>query len=209
MTQSLTLEKLSERHPGLTSALGDTYAEAASVCFSRHHQSPVTLTIRHRGANTACDLAFTTPDQRVQNAHANEIDATEAGAYGVSLAAVDEAVGLVAVRRTETLTGADWYVAPPGKTFEDLEDCVRLEVSGVSAGTSSEVQRRLTEKIAQTARGQSNLPAIAAVVGFNRFSRWRDSRPSRTGSQSLGLADVSRPLLHGQISRRAITRELH
>jgi hypothetical protein len=39
-------------------------------------------------------------------------------------------------------------------------------VSGISAGTSSDVNRRLQEKIAQAAKGKSNLPAIAAVVGF-------------------------------------------
>ena len=29
------------------------------------------------------------------------------------------------------MTGADYYVAPPGNSPEDLEDCLRLEVSGV------------------------------------------------------------------------------
>ena len=70
------------------------------------------------------------PDVRTLNAHANEIDATEAGAYGVSLAAVEAISGLVAVRRAETLTGADWYIAPQGTDADDLESCIRLEVSG-------------------------------------------------------------------------------
>jgi hypothetical protein len=109
---------------------------------------------------------FTVPDARVRRAHSNEIDATEIGAYGVSLAAIEEVAGLVAVRRAETLTGADWYVAPNGTDIEDLEHCLRLEVSGVSAGVSADIVRRLREKIAQAARGDSNLPAIAAVVGF-------------------------------------------
>jgi hypothetical protein len=111
-------------------------------------------------------ISFPVPDARISNAHANEIDATEAGAYGVSLAAVEAVAGLFAVRRAETLTGADWYIAPAGVSADDLEDCIRLEVSGTSSGGSSEVSRRLQEKIAQTARGKSNLPAMAAVVGF-------------------------------------------
>jgi hypothetical protein len=73
---------------------------------------------------------------------------------------------MVAVRRAETRTGADWYIAPEGELLEDLESCVRLEVSGTNAGTSSDVSRRLQEKIAQAAKGNSNLPAIAAVIGF-------------------------------------------
>ena len=88
------------------------------------------------------------------------------GAYGVSLAAVEVEAQLVAVRRAETLTGADWYVAPMGTEPDDLESCFRLEVSGVNIGGRSVVDARLQQKIAQTRRGTSNLPAIAAVVGF-------------------------------------------
>lgn len=164
--QHLRIDALHERHPGLTQALGDTYTEAASVCFARHHAPPVIMLVKN-GSNEEDRLVnFTIPDTQVQNAHANEIDATEAGAYGVSLAAVETVVGLVAVRRAETLTGADWYVAPSGILSDDLENCLRLEVSGINAGTSADVQRRLAQKVAQAARGQSNLPAIAAVVGF-------------------------------------------
>jgi hypothetical protein len=164
--KSLALDGLHERHTGLTPALGQSYTEAASVCFSRHHQPPVALALKHGGGDERRELNFAVPDARTRNAHANEIDATEAGAYGVSLAAVEAVAGLVAVRRAETLTGADWYVAPDGSSSDDLEKCLRLEVSGVNAGASAEIQRRLREKIAQAARGQSNLPAIAAVVGF-------------------------------------------
>ena len=57
-------------------------------------------------------------------------------------------------------------MAPHDSDSYDLGKCLRLEVSGVNAGASAEIQRRLREKVAQAARGQSNLPAIAAVVGF-------------------------------------------
>lgn len=162
----LKLEGLHERHPGLTQPLADSYAEAASVCWSRHHQPPVTVALKHNDTDSLHVVNFALPDTRIRNAHANEIDATEAGAYGVSLAAVEAAIGLVAVRRAETLTGADWYVAPSGTDIEDFENCIRLEVSGISAGASGDIKRRLRDKVAQAARGESNLPAIAAVVGF-------------------------------------------
>jgi hypothetical protein len=162
----LALDRLHERHPGLTPSLGQSYVEAACVCFSRHHNPPVAVALKHSGGDERRELDFTVPDARTRNAHANDIDATEIGAYGVSLAAVEAVTGLVAVRRAETLTGADWYVAPHDSDSYDLERCLRLEVSGVNAGASAEIQRRLREKVAQAARGQSNLPAIAAVVGF-------------------------------------------
>src|ERR1039458_10418535 len=153
--ETLRLDGLHERHPGITQALGESYVEAAAVCWSRHHQPPINVTLNHADKSESRIVNFVVPDIRVRNAHANEIDATETGAYAVSLAAVEEVAGLVAVRRAETLTGADWYVAPTGAEFEDLETCIRLEVSGISAGASGEIKRRLREKIAQAARGES------------------------------------------------------
>src|ERR1039458_150453 len=164
--ETLRLDGLHERHPGITQALGESYVEAAAVCWSRHHQPPINVTLNHADKSESRIVNFVVPDIRVRNAHANEIDATETGAYAVSLAAVEAVVGLVAVRRAETLTGADWYIAREGTEIEDLESCIRLEVSGINAGSSSDVRRRLGEKVAQAARGQSNLPAMAAVVGF-------------------------------------------
>jgi hypothetical protein len=82
------------------------------------------------------------------------------------LAAVELSNGLVAVRRAETETGADYYVAPKGRMQFDLEECWRLEVSGVDRGPEDTVRQRLRAKLAQAARGHSNLPALAGVVGF-------------------------------------------
>lgn len=166
----LKLDFLHERHVGLTSALGGTFEEAAAVCFSRHHASPVELEVVRREGSSTHQVEFVTPDQRVLNAWANEIDTTESGAYGVSLAAVEAEEQLVAVRRAETLTGADWYVAPIGVNAEDLEGCFRLEVSGIDAGGRTVIEARLRQKVEQTKRGNSNLPAIASVVGFKALA---------------------------------------
>ena len=106
------------------------------------------------------------PDERIKRAWANEIDTTEAGAYACILAAVELANGLVAVHRAHTKTGADYYVTPSGSSLEDLENCIRLEISGLDKGNESSVARRLDEKKEQAAAGASNLPAMAGVVGF-------------------------------------------
>lgn len=74
---------------------------------------------------------------------------------------------MVAVARAETSTGADYYLGPPGHSGEDLEGCWRLEVSGINAGTPSDVAARLREKVAQAQAGNSNLPALAGVIGFS------------------------------------------
>lgn len=169
-TRKLQLESLHERHIGLTPVLGDAFCEAASVCLSRHHNSPVNIDIANNGGTKARSVEFQKPDVRVLNAWANENDTTEWGAYGICLAAVEVEEELVAVKRAETLTGSDWYVAPIGTQPDDLERCFRLEVSGVDAGGRSAVEARLQQKVNQTKRGASNLPAIASVVGFKERS---------------------------------------
>ena len=82
------------------------------------------------------------------------------------LSAVELVQGLVTVRRAETGTGVDYYVGPPGTDPEDLEDCIRLEISGIDRGSASAVRGRLREKLEQAAAGDANLPAMAGVTGF-------------------------------------------
>lgn len=105
-------------------------------------------------------------DERSRGAWANEIDATEAGAYACALAAVELTESLVAIHRAETRTGADYYVGPVGGTVGDLENCLRLEVSGTDRASGAAVEQRLKEKLAQATSGASNLPAMAGVVAF-------------------------------------------
>lgn len=162
----LRLESLHERHVGLTPSLSGTFFEAASVCLNRHHDSPVEFEVLRNGGASTRLVEFQRPNARVRNAWANDIDTTEDGAYCVCLAAVEVEEQLVAVKRAETLSGADWYVAPIGTTPDDLERCFRLEVSGLDTGGRSAVEARLRQKVDQTRRGASNLPAIASVVGF-------------------------------------------
>jgi len=105
-------------------------------------------------------------DERSRAAWANHIDTTEARAYACALAAVELTGGLVAIRRAETGTGADYYIGPLDQPLDDLEWCLRLEVSGTDRGTAAAVARRLREKIEQASVGHSNLAAIAGVIGF-------------------------------------------
>lgn len=166
LTSKLPLHDMHSRHEGLTKATADYYTEAARVCLDRHHDPPHDFTIESSDTVLSVVADWLPPDKRTKGAWANETDATEDGAYACVLAAAEVSEGLVAVHRAETHTGADWYVAPKGKSFEDLESCLRLEVSGVDHGSESAVQQRLREKLNQAAVGKSNLPALAGVVGF-------------------------------------------
>lgn len=162
----LPIHDMERRHSGLTKAIADSYSEAASVCLDRHHESPSSFDLERDGARSAASVEWQSQDAPTRNAWANETDATEAGAYACVLAAVELVYGLVAVRRAETMTGADYYVAPTNDAPEDLEDYLRLEVSGVDRGPETAIRQRLRAKLAQAASGNSNLPALAGVVGF-------------------------------------------
>ena len=162
----LPLQRMSERHSGLTEAVAAYYEEAARVCLDRHHASPKRFAIRNGDAKQEAEVLWEQTDERCRAAWANEVDATEAGAYGCAIAAAELTQGLFAIRRAETGTGADYYVAPPGHGRDDLEECLRLEVSGVDHGAEAIVEQRLRGKLDQAAGGRSNLPAMAGVVGF-------------------------------------------
>jgi hypothetical protein len=162
----LPISDMSSRHIGLTPAIADCFLEAALVCLDRHHTSPIDFLVQDCDQSISALVSWDIINQRIRNAWANESDATRDGAYSFALAAVELLYNMVAVRRAETLTGADYYVGLRDQAFEDLEDCIRLEVSGIDRGSDADITYRLKNKVAQTIKGQSNLPAIACVVGF-------------------------------------------
>jgi hypothetical protein len=118
--------------------------------------------MRNNDGSRVVQVEWDLADERSRRAWANRDDATRDGAYACAIAATELAYEM---RRAETLTGADYYVAPLGRGVEDLEDCWRLEVSG-TISNEYEMNRRLREKVEQASEGRSNLPALAVVVGF-------------------------------------------
>jgi hypothetical protein len=162
----LPLHNMEDRHPGLTREVAAAYIQAARVCLDRHHTSPTDFSLRKDSRSVLALVEWDATNQRTRMAWANEIDATELGAYAMVLAAIELSEGMVAVRRAETGTGADYYVGPPGTSGEDLESCYRLEVSGTDRGSDTIIYGRLLDKVEQATKGKSNLPAMAGVVGF-------------------------------------------
>lgn len=166
MLRELPLRNLHLRHRALTVSIAGTYEEAASVCLQRHHTPPVEVTLSDNGSRSSALVDWPSPNQQTRDAWANETDATRDGGYGCVIAGIEALRGLYAVRRAETGTGADYYIGPPGSGVDDLEDCLRLEVSGVGHGDEKEVLKRLSAKVRQARAGNSSLPAVAGVFGF-------------------------------------------
>jgi hypothetical protein len=161
----IPLAALADRHIGLTEPIASCYIEAASVCLDRHHDSPTEFELTDDDNAMRARVKWNQVNDRERKAWANKDDATCAGAYAIAIASTELSRDWIAVSRAETKTGADYYVAPKESDGSDLEGCYRLEVSGTDLDIGH-VVRRLREKKAQAQSGNSNLPAIAAVVGF-------------------------------------------
>lgn len=163
--KDLPLADLSARHVGLTEPLSNAYIEAARVCLDRHHQSPQKFRLIDDALESTANVLWDTTDDRTKRAWANADDATRDGAYAMAIASAELSRAFVAVSRAETKTGADYYVAPVTANSDDMESWIRLEVSGTDLD-EKQVGYRVTQKVAQAKKGNSNLPALAAVVGF-------------------------------------------
>jgi hypothetical protein len=167
---TLQLSNLDQRHPGISHGIATSYREAAQVCLGRHHKPPKNFTIVHDSIHDTADADWSPPSQSLRAAWNNVIDATEAAAYCIALAAVEITNGLYAIYRAETQSGADYYLAPEGAEVEDLENLIRLEVSGIDKATPHLIAVRVKQKLQQMKNGASNTPGIASVVAFDQLS---------------------------------------
>jgi hypothetical protein len=158
-----SLDRLHERHPGFNRPLCEAYAQAAAICLDESWISPAEITVAAGEDASLRELSWDSPDARAHASWANTDDATRDGAYSLGLAAMEAELGLVALMRSDIRTGCDYYVGLPGS---DLEDSYRLEISGLRRSEAHEVRSRLREKVRQTRRPGSSIPAYACTVGF-------------------------------------------
>lgn len=183
----LEISTLHLHHPGIASEIADGYAMTAAVCMSRHHTSPKDWAVQMDSLPAVqYQVTWPLPSAAAIRSCANDQEATRDGAYCLALAAADAHLSLVALRRSEQGSGADFYLIPVGASVSadphlDFEraDLVRLEVSGIDDDDDPKMRQRIREKVEQAATGRSPFPAVAGIVGFRTarvvFRRVRDS----------------------------------
>ena len=150
------------KHIGVTKALSESYEEAAAVCLCGQFVPPTQFEITWSDSVTQRFLLWRQPTDVEKRAWANNIDCVEAAAYGVALSAVEATLGLVAIERAATRSGADYYVAASQGDY--LEDAVRLEISGTASSDVGRIRDRLKSKLRQVAHPSD--PSLACVVSF-------------------------------------------
>jgi hypothetical protein len=155
----------------ITTHVWGGWAEAAAVMFELYHGAPppprsCTFTPFDRD-DVAAAFVWPPTNEMTRASHGNPLNATEHGAYAVACATVGALEGWKVTGRAHHGSGADLLMLREG---DDPNDFVRLEVSGVAAGTGDAglvaLRRRLVVKVNQLGRGDLDRPGVAAVVGF-------------------------------------------
>jgi hypothetical protein len=152
--------------PGLTPSWGGVLAEAASVCLKGEAHSRLvelrvdgtfdeTLTLKRFGVTL-----------RMLLSHHDEEEATEMGACGVAILALQNLADLVVVRRARKGMGFDYWLGPSEGSL--LQQAEHLEVSGIRNGSETAVKARFLEKTRQTQKFRTTTPTWVAVVEFSR-----------------------------------------
>ncbi|MHB8891189.1 MAG: hypothetical protein ACYC65_04010 [Candidatus Limnocylindrales bacterium] len=173
MPGKLEINGLHRFHPGIPEDHSPYYASAAAVCLHRHHTSPKPVVVSLDTTSDSYEAEWSGPTAAEIRGLANKDEATRDAAYCIALAAAHAHLQRVALRRSEGLTGSDWYLVPAdAEVGDDLDmdlerpDLVRLEVSGVDLDDDVKMLGRLNEKVRQARKGKSAFPAYAGVVGF-------------------------------------------
>ena len=163
---ALPIHDMHERHPGLTEFIAGNWLEGARVSLDRHHEPPTTFDLTRGETRSSVRVSWTPTDEATRAAWANQLDASEAGAYSCALAAVELETGMVAVYRAPHESGADYFVAPPGTPVDDSSQWVRVEIAGRSTASQAALARLVADKLEQLSHASRTTPGMACVVGF-------------------------------------------
>jgi hypothetical protein len=173
--QKLSLTALAEGMPGMTPACGRSLAESAAVCLEeRKHQQGVKLTTS--GISVApYNVDWPPVDDQMRRCYNDLQEATERGACGVAILVIKEITGKVVVERSKKGPGFDYWL---GDADDDLlfSGKARLEVSGILAGTNSQIRSRAKQKKEQIKPSDQMAPGFVAVVEFSAPTAWVDGK---------------------------------
>jgi len=164
----LRLGDLKSGAPGLTPAVGEGLAQAASVCLEdQGHSSPTPMLISGEVTGSAVLEWDPTSDQIRRNWNDDD-EATEYGACAIASLLAPELSGLQVVERAKKGTGFDYWLGSADDSECLFQNRARLEVSGIRAGAKTVIAARVREKLRQVERfGVALLPALVVVVEFS------------------------------------------
>ncbi|RJP40673.1 MAG: hypothetical protein C4547_02405 [Phycisphaerales bacterium] len=162
----LDLGRLAEGSPpGVTPAMGQFAAEAASVVLEHNrHKRGVVMEVaasrRHRYR-----VAWPALHDDAVRTHNDLPSAAEQGAYGVAFLLAEELTDFRVIERSRKGTGFDYWLGVGGE--HPFQQAARLEVSGI-VDNADQLEARVKAKMKQTDRSAGKLPAFVAVIEFGQ-----------------------------------------
>lgn len=164
----LDLMKLDEGLPGAIEPRYSAYCgSAAAFCLAAHGHKTGCLLMVFGLEEALLPVVWKEPHPDSATTWLNRNQAVEFGAIGIAFLLVEALTGYHVVSSSWIGTGCDYLLGTelsPGQLFPERR--LRLEVSGIWAGTEADIRERIRKKRAQTSRGESEIPAIVVVVEF-------------------------------------------
>ncbi len=163
---TLDLNDLRDGLPALTSSLGGAFAEAGAVCLeSEGHELGVAIVVSG-DFDERFQLYWPSVDDQARKCHNDPQEATERGACGIAILLIRTLTEFTVVERSFKSTGIDYWLGHEDDALP-FQNKARLEVSGIRNGASQVVERRVRQKLLQTAPSDGPLPAFIVVVEFS------------------------------------------
>lgn len=107
-TEAIHLNQLSKGSPGITSAIGESLAQAAAVCLEDQEHSPGTELIIDGDFRKVFLLLWNGVTNQMRRSLADMQEATELGACGVAVLLVEKLTQLRVALRAYKGTGFDY-----------------------------------------------------------------------------------------------------
>ncbi len=143
------------------------FSEAAAVCLEANdHFKGVTMKVE---GDFSCQfkLKWKAVSPRMKNSREDMAYTVESGAYCLAMLVVEKLTGLKVTRQSQKRTGFDYWLGDVGDL--GMQNCARLEVSGILKGNLARINSRLKEKIKQTKKSDTlDLPAYVVIVEFSQ-----------------------------------------
>lgn len=144
------------------------FAEAASVCLeSQSHQSGIIIQVAGEFTDKI-SVSWNKIDLKTRHSWQNLAESVEEAAYGLAILAIWKLTPLKVVKQSFKKTGFDYWLGEKNNPDQPFQEKARLEVSGILKGTTSQINQRLKEKLAQTTQSDNlNLPIFVVIAEFS------------------------------------------
>jgi hypothetical protein len=158
--------QLSQGLPAITPALGSTLAEAIAICLSEQNHPSGSAFYIEGDFQSAVQLRYPDITEQMRRCWNDEEYTTEQAAYGIAILLLQHLMGLTVIERSRRGTGFDYWLGPAQANLP-FQRMMRLEVSGIRAGSRRLINARVKLKQAQVKRFAHPLPASIVVVEFS------------------------------------------